>query len=95
MVRNYKKARTILTDPTQLKGWPEIYGTDKKEEVEEECRKSFQDFTWMKNDGLKLVNQRAAFENHPETGDRIWFNHLQVCRLSQIIVAIVVACHHQ
>ena len=54
------------------------FDVDKKEDVEEECRNTLQDFTWKKNGGLRLVNKRDAFENHPVTGDRVWFNHLQV-----------------
>ena len=78
VVRNYQKGCSLISDPTQLKGWPEIFDTDSKEEVEQECRNTFQDFTWKKNGGLRLINKRDAFENHPVTGDRIWFNHLQV-----------------
>jgi len=78
IIRNYSKGWPILNDPTQMKGWQEVFNTDKKEDIEEECRNTFQDFTWKKNGGLKLVNKRDAFENHPVTGDRIWFTHLQV-----------------
>ena len=78
VVRNYKKNWSVFNDPTQLKGWPEVFNTEKKEDVENECRDTLIDFSWKKNDGLKLVNKRDAFENHPDTGDRIWFNHLQV-----------------
>lgn len=79
-IRNYNKSSScsLFSDPTQLKGWPEVFGTDKKEVIEEESRNTFQDFTWKKNDGLRLINKRDAFENHPVTGDRVWFNHLQV-----------------
>ena len=82
MVRNYQKGCSLISDPTQLKGWPEIFDTDSKEEVEQECRNTFQDFTWKKNGGLRLINKRDAFENHPVTGDRVWFNHLQVRRVT-------------
>ena len=78
IVRNYQKSWSLFHDPTQLKGWPEVFSTDKKEDVEEESRNTFQDFTWKKNGGLRLINKCAAFENHPVTGDRVWFNHLQV-----------------
>ena len=77
-IRNYNKGCSLCSDPTQLKGWPEVFGTDKKEDIEEECKNALQDFTWKKNDGLRLINKRDAFENHPVTGDRVWFNHLQV-----------------
>ena len=84
-IRNYNKNRSLFSDPTQLKGWPEVFGTDKKEVIEEESRNALQDFTWKKNDGLRLINKRDAFENHPVTGDRVWFNHLQVKCLTYFI----------
>ena len=34
---------SLLSDPSQLKDWPEVFDTDKKEDVEEECRKAHQD----------------------------------------------------
>ena len=77
-IRNYQKNSSLFGDPTQLKGWPEVFDTEKKEDVEEECRNTLQDFTWKKNGGLRLINRRDAFENHPVTGNRVWFNHLQV-----------------
>ena len=74
IIRNYHhKGCSLLSDPTQLKGWSEVFDTDKKEDVEEECRKTYQDFTWKKNGSLRLINKHA-FENHPVTGDRVWFN---------------------
>ena len=77
--RNYHRKKTLLTDPTMLKGWEEVFDTEDKEIIEEECRKNNIDFSWDKKDGLKMVSSESAVEVHPDTGGKVWFNHLQVC----------------
>ena len=61
-----------------LKGWQDVFGTSDKREVEEDLRRSQLDFAWQKRNGLRIVNKEAAVETHPETGDKVWFNHVQV-----------------
>ena len=61
-----------------LKGWQDVFGTSDKREVEKDLRSSQLDFAWQKRNSLKIVNKEAAVETHPETGDKVWFNHVQV-----------------
>ena len=78
-IRNYNTQKRLLSDPTSLKGWRDVFETDSKEEVEADLRKSKLDFTWTSdNDGLRIINKEAAVETHPVTGDKVWFNHVQV-----------------
>lgn len=77
-VRNYNTRKRLLSDPTSLKSWRDVFGTDDKTEVEADMRKNKFDFKWTKDDGLRIVNKEAAIETHPVTGDKVWFNHLQV-----------------
>ena len=60
-----------------LKGWQEVFGTDNKEEIEQELRTNFQEFSWNK-DHLKIVGREAAVETHPANGKKTWFNHAAV-----------------
>ena len=76
--RNYHSRKTFFTDPTMLKGWPDVFGTSDKREVEEDLRSSQLDFAWQKKNGLRIVNKEASVETHPETGDKVWFNNVQV-----------------
>ena len=79
-IRNYNTRKRLLSDPTSLKGWRDVFGTDSKEEVEADLRKNKLDFTWTSdNDGLRIINKETAVEAHPVTGDKVWFNHVQVC----------------
>ena len=77
-IRNYNGKKTLLTDPTMLKGWKDVFDTSDKSVVEEECRKNCLDYKWKENGGLRLVNTETAVEKHPVTGDKVWFNHLGV-----------------
>ena len=77
-IRNYNGQKTLLTDPTMLKGWQDIFETTDKSVVEEELRKNKSDFKWTKKNGLKIMNRESAVEPHPVTGNKIWFNHTQV-----------------
>ena len=77
-IRNYNSKKTLLGDPTSLKGWCDVFNTNDKSEVEADLRKNKLDFTWTSGDGLRIVNKEAAVETHPVTGDKVWFNHVQV-----------------
>ncbi len=78
-VRNYespdKKSGLNLW---QLKPWDQLFMTRDKSEVEDIAANNGLDLKWGSDDSLKLVNIQNAFRNHPETGDEVWFNHLQV-----------------
>lgn len=77
-IRNYHRDKGLISDPTMMKGWAAVFGTEDKRVVEEELRSDGLDFSWKKDDGLQIVHRTPAVEKHPETGEKIWFNHLQV-----------------
>ncbi|AKT36742.1 TauD/TfdA family dioxygenase [Chondromyces crocatus] len=72
-------------DPWQLKSWDEIFGTTDRAEVEAKC--SVEGFrpTWLHGGGLRLTSEHDAARAHPETGERAWFNHVQVFHLSTAV----------
>lgn len=79
LIRNYTGPNTKAgSDFYQLKRWDELFKTTDKEKIAEECKKNDLTPTWMDDDRLKLVNTRPAMQKHPETGEMVWFNHLQV-----------------
>ena len=80
-IRNYHRKKTLFTDPTMIKGWEDVFGTGDREEVEREMKAEGLDYSFKKNDDLHIVNSAAAVEKHPDTGDKIWFNHLKVISL--------------
>ena len=68
----------MISDPSMMKGWEDVFGTESCEEVTEELRSQNLDHSWKKNQDLQIMNKVAAVEKHPVTGDTIWFNHLMV-----------------
>ena len=79
LIRNYTGPNTKThTDVYQLKRWDELFKTTDHKVVEEEAAKNELELTWMEDDKLRLVNSRPSVQTHPDTGEKVWFNHLQV-----------------
>ncbi|MBI1287767.1 MAG: taurine catabolism dioxygenase TauD [Flavobacteriales bacterium] len=79
LIRNYTGPNSkSRNDVYQLKKWDELFKTTDHEKVEEECKKNDLHPTWLPDDRLRLVNDRPSVQKHPETGEMVWFNHLQV-----------------
>lgn len=79
LVRNYSGPNTkTRTDLFQLKKWDELFKTTDQDKIAEECKKNELEATWLPDDRLRLVNERPSVQKHPETGEMVWFNHLQV-----------------
>lgn len=79
LIRNYTGPTTkAKTDLYQLKRWDELFKTTDHKKVEEEAAKNEIEVTWMEDDRLRLVNSRPSVQEHPDTGEKVWFNHLQV-----------------
>lgn len=79
LIRNYSGPKSKAgSDVYQLKRWDELFKTTDHNQVEEECKKNDLTPTWLEDDRLKLVNTRPAMQRHPDTGEMVWFNHLQV-----------------
>jgi alpha-ketoglutarate-dependent taurine dioxygenase len=78
-IRNYSGPGSKKgSDMFQLKRWDELFKTTDRTVVETQCRESGLRVTWLEDDRLRLENSRPAFQRHPETGEMVWFNHLQV-----------------
>jgi alpha-ketoglutarate-dependent taurine dioxygenase len=79
IVRNYAgPSGGGRLDPWKLKRWDEMFGTTDRAEVERKCREQGFELTWTGKDGLRLVSEQPAVRTHPETGEPVWFNHVQV-----------------
>ena len=65
------------------KGWPDVFDTDSREKVSQELDSQGLQYSWKENDDLQVLNKVAAVEQHPVTGDTIWFNHLMVSSNTQ------------
>lgn len=76
--RTHKKVGSYYTyDVSDMLGWPELFGTDSKEEVEKICKSEGIPFEWH-GDTFVSTTQSPAFQLHPVTKEHVWFNHTQV-----------------
>ncbi|XP_064385200.1 dapdiamide synthesis protein DdaC-like isoform X1 [Halichondria panicea] len=77
-IRNYVRQRSYFTDPSMMKGWEAVFGTKDQEEVARELTEDRMEHSWGENDSLRIVNRVPAIEKHPQSGHKVWFNHLMV-----------------
>jgi alpha-ketoglutarate-dependent taurine dioxygenase len=73
-VRTLHRRRTLL-DP---KTWPEMFGTEDRAAVEAHCRREGSEFEWRRGGALRLIRRTASTIAHPGTGERVWFNQVNV-----------------
>lgn len=81
-IRNYRGPNEGGRDLWQLKPWDDMFGTRDHSVVEAMCAAEGFLPTWGPNDSLQLIGQHEAFRNHPDTGEKVWFNHTVVFHLS-------------
>jgi hypothetical protein len=57
--------------------WQHFFQTEDRAVVEERCKEWGMDFEW-KEDGLRTSQVTDAIVRHPETGDVVFFNQIQL-----------------
>ncbi len=75
-VRNY--------NPGVGLSWREAFQTDDRAEVERYCAQQEIDVEWRDGDRLRTRQVRPAVRTHPDTGERVWFNHAMFFNLSSL-----------
>ncbi|MCM3903130.1 MAG: TauD/TfdA family dioxygenase [Pyrinomonadaceae bacterium] len=73
-VRNYTDGLGV--------GWQSFFQTTEKSAVEDYCRRAGIDFEWKKNNGLRTRQICRAVARHPQTGEMVFFNQVQLHHLS-------------
>jgi alpha-ketoglutarate-dependent taurine dioxygenase len=76
--RTHRKVGARFTyDVSDMLGWPELFGTDDKAQVEAICKAEGINMQWH-GDTFVSTTQSSAFQLHPVTHEHVWFNHTQV-----------------
>lgn len=65
-------------DVSEMLGWPELFKTNDKKEVERICKEEKTPVNWTNDDTFVSTTVAPAFQRHPETGEVVWCNHTQV-----------------
>lgn len=82
-VRNYDGPATPKgLDLWKLKRWDEMFQTSDKAVVEKKAAEQGLTVEWLPKDRLRLTNTQPATRQHPVTGEKVWFNHVQVFHLA-------------
>ncbi|WP_103071992.1 TauD/TfdA family dioxygenase [Aquimarina sediminis] len=56
--------------------WRTIYQTNDRSKVNEILDANGHDYTWIDEDHLRIKWSLPAFQTHPVTGEKVWFNHM-------------------
>lgn len=56
------------------KTWMDAFETTSKEEVEKRCLANEFGYKWRAKDWLQITYERPATLEHPQTGEKVWFN---------------------
>lgn len=78
-IRNYNGPNSKTKfDLWKLKRWDEMFLSEDKSVAENMSKENGLTVEWLDNDRLRLINDQEATIEHPVTGEKVWFNHLQV-----------------
>ncbi|MGD1704673.1 amino acid adenylation domain-containing protein [Dapis sp. BLCC M229] len=69
--------------------WQDFFHTNNKLEVENYCKNARIEFEWLENNGLKTAKIRPAITTHPHTGEKIFFNQIQLHHISYLDTAVL------
>jgi amino acid adenylation domain-containing protein len=62
--------------------WQRFFQTDDRSKVEEYCRRASIDFQWKGENGLRIRQLSPAVVKHPQTGEFVFFNQIQLHHVS-------------
>ncbi|MEM7435458.1 MAG: TauD/TfdA family dioxygenase [Myxococcota bacterium] len=83
IVRNYRPpGKTRPWDLAQLKPWVDMFQTTDRGEVERKCERERFTPVWTDEGALRLLSSQPAVKRHPDTNEKVWFNHASVFHTS-------------
>merc|ERR1712137_879205 len=88
-----KEGNENSIDVASRKGWKELFGTEKKEEVERMNSEENMPMRWSGANDDVFVSEFSteAFQRHPVTNEPVWFNHAQVFHWSSFPAELFLA----
>jgi len=64
--------------------WPEVFQTEDRNQVEEQCREAGLQFEWHAGDRLTTRQVCQGMTRHPQTGEEVWFNQAHLFHVSSL-----------
>jgi len=68
--------------------WQHFFQTSDRTVVEEYCRRAKIDFEWRSGNSLRTSQRCPAVVIHPQTGEKVFFNQLQLHHISCLTPAV-------
>jgi alpha-ketoglutarate-dependent taurine dioxygenase len=68
--------------------WKTVFQTEDRTLVEQYCRNAGYEFEWRESNRLRTRRVAPAVARHPNTGDRVWFNHAAFFHVSTLEPAV-------
>jgi alpha-ketoglutarate-dependent taurine dioxygenase len=62
--------------------WQDFFKTEDRNEVERMCAEEGMDCEWKDGDSLRISQKGPGVTHHPRTGEKIWFNQVQLHHVS-------------
>jgi alpha-ketoglutarate-dependent taurine dioxygenase len=83
IVRNYAGPESPRSfDLTELKRYDAMFGTTDRRAIESKCAAEGMEVEWLPEGRLRIACTPPAMRPHPETGEPVYFSHLQVFHVS-------------
>ncbi len=79
-VRNFTDALDV--------SWQDFFHTGNKSAVEDYCRRAGIDFEWTSGNGLRTRQLSPAVVTHPQTGEKVFFNQVQLHHVACLAPAV-------
>ena len=70
--------RNLFGRASAYNSWAKAFETSDPDVVEAHCREQDIEFEWLPNDQLRTREIRDAVSVHPVTGERVWFNQVNL-----------------
>lgn len=68
--------------------WQDFFHTNDRSLLEEYCRRAEIDFEWRSGNSLRISQKCPAVVTHPQTGEKVFFNQLQLHHISCLTPAV-------
>lgn len=65
--------------------WQEVFGSERREDVEAFCRRSGIEWRWLDDDALNTRQHCQGVERHPLSGEMVWFNQAHLFHASNLM----------
>jgi len=68
--------------------WKTVFQTEDRAKIEQYCRNAGYQFEWLDSGRLRTRRVAPAVATHPQTGERVWFNHAAFFHVSTLEPAV-------